>query len=180
MNAITYSYEVVSVDTEARVMEVVYTSEGRQSYRIGCRLPFDGETLDQVIAMYAPVQFWRQQETPILTVEVGVSGQKTDGAPPPPPTPEETLAMFTAAIDGHVEAVARSRKYNGAAHLASYAASTVAQWASEAATFVAWRDQVWLTALELLARVQAGEAEPPTAPAEFIATLPSPAWPQPE
>ena len=97
-----------------------------------------------------------------------------------PPTPEEIIQAFTAAIDAHVEAQAVAWSYNSAAHLASYIASTVPQWAAEAQAFVAWRDQVWLAALALLAQVEAGEAEPPAHPADFIATLPTLARPQPE
>ena len=90
----------------------------------------------------------------------------------PVPTPAQIIAAFTAAIDAHVETAARAWGYNGAAHLASYVSSTVLQWSAEATTFIAWRDQVWLAALDLLADVQAGEAEPPAAPPDFIATLP--------
>ena len=87
--------------------------------------------------------------------------------------PATILATFTDAIDAHIEAQARAWSYNSAAHLASYVASTVPQWAAEAQAFVAWRDAVWLAALTLLADVQAGEAEPPADPAAFIATLPA-------
>lgn len=66
----------------------------------------------------------------------------------------------TAAIDAHVEARARAMGYNGAAHLASYAASTVPQWAAEAHAFVAWRDAVWVAAFGLLEAVVSGEEAP--------------------
>ena len=60
----------------------------------------------------------------------------------------------SAAIDRHIEAQARAMQYNGAAHLASYVASGVAEWAAEAQAFVAWRDAVWQAALGLLADAQ--------------------------
>lgn len=94
-------------------------------------------------------------------------------APVVTPTPEEIQAVFVSAIDAHVEAQARSWSYNGAAHLASYVTSTVPAWAAEAQAFVAWRDAVWVSALQLLAQVQAGEVAPPSNPAEFISTLPA-------
>ena len=75
-----------------------------------------------------------------------------------PMTAEEIAAMrpaltvddYRKAIDAHVEETARSRQYNSAAHMASYVASTVPQWADEAQRFVAWRDQVWLAAIQMM------------------------------
>ena len=65
----------------------------------------------------------------------------------------------TRAIDAHVEAQAHALQYNGAAHLASYVASSVPEWSSEAQAFVAWRDQVWQEAIAMLADAEAsGEA----------------------
>lgn len=97
--------------------------------------------------------------------------------PPPPPTAEEMLAAFTKAIDAHVEATARTRRYNGAAHMASYVASTVPVWAAEAQAFVAWRDQVWLYSLTELDAIQTG-AKPIPDLTDFLAALPAPIWPQ--
>jgi hypothetical protein len=93
-----------------------------------------------------------------------------------PPTPEQLLAEFTAAIDAHVESTARAKQYNSAAHLASYVASTVPTWAAEAEAFVAWRDQVWLFALAELAAIQAGDKPVPTI-AVLVASLPEIEWP---
>lgn len=94
----------------------------------------------------------------------------------PVPTTQELVAQFTSAIDGHVEATARARQYNGAAHLASYVASTVPAWSAEALAFIAWRDQVWLFALSELAQIQSG-TKPLPAVADLIASLPVIQWP---
>jgi hypothetical protein len=72
--SIEYTYKIVSVDEAARCMEVVYTSVGRQTLHIGARLPFEGEELQAVIEMFAPVAYWREQETPVTVPEVGVIG----------------------------------------------------------------------------------------------------------
>ena len=87
--SITYRYEIIKVDEAARCMEVVYSSEGRQSMHIGARLPFEGETLEEVIEMHAPVPLWMQQETPVQIPAVGTSG--TIYPPPPPPEPEQPV-----------------------------------------------------------------------------------------
>lgn len=99
------------------------------------------------------------------------------GTPAPYVAPPPDLRTYTAAIDAQVEAVARGRSYNSAAHMASYVVSTVPQWAAEAAAFVSWRDDAWLIAFDLLRRVQAGEVPAPTV-AELVAGLPAPNWPE--
>ncbi len=90
-----------------------------------------------------------------------------------PPAQLPTVDDYRASIDAHVEATARSRAYNSAAHLASYAGSTVPLWASEAATFIAWRDQVWLTSIGLMQTLQE-----PLPIAEVLELLPQIEWPE--
>lgn len=97
--------------------------------------------------------------------------------PAPYVAPPPDVGAYRVAIDAHVEAVAQSRGYNGAAHLASYAVSTVPAWAAEARAFVAWRDAVWLEALGELAKVTGG-AEVPPAVNDLIAGLPVIQWPE--
>lgn len=94
-----------------------------------------------------------------------------------PQTPEEIQAAYIRAIDGHVEATARARQYNSAAHLASYDASTVPEWQAEALAFVAWRDAVWLHVIARFAAVQAGTEPPPESAEALIAALPQMVWP---
>ena len=81
---------------------------------------------------------------------------------------------ITRAVDAHVEAQAKAMSYNSAAHLASYVASGVPQWASEAQTFVAWRDAVWLAAIDMLADAEASGEAPSIE--NVIAALPE--WPE--
>lgn len=72
--SIEYTYEIISVDPAARCMEIVYSSDGRQTLHIGARLPFEGENLEAVVAMYSPVAYWLQQETPVVVPEIGTTG----------------------------------------------------------------------------------------------------------
>ena len=83
-------------------------------------------------------------------------------------------ASITRAIDAHVEAQAKALEYNSAAHLASYAASNVPEWAAEAQAFVAWRDSVWQAAIAMLADAEASGEVPEIA--DVIAALPD--WPE--
>lgn len=72
--SITYSYQIISVDEAARCMEVVYTADGRQTMHIGARLPYEGEELEAVIAMYSPVAYWLEQERVVQVPQVGATG----------------------------------------------------------------------------------------------------------
>lgn len=80
---IPYSYEIIAVDQNARCMEIVYRSEGRTPHHIGARLPYEGESLEAVVQMYSPVAHWLNEETPVQTVQVGITGSITQ--------PEKTL-----------------------------------------------------------------------------------------
>ncbi len=103
----------------------------------------------------------------------GPDGYPILGAPPPP-TPEQMQAGYTAAIKAHVEATAQARGYSSALSCASYAGSTVPAWQAEGAAFMIWRDDVWEAALAMLAAVQAGGAIPESP----IAGLPEMEWPE--
>ena len=85
--SITYSFEIIAVDEAARCMEIVYTAEGRQTMHIGARLPYEGETLEQVVRMYEPVRYWEEQALSVVVPQVGESGTL---APIPIPEPEPT------------------------------------------------------------------------------------------
>jgi len=88
-----------------------------------------------------------------------------------------TIDDYRFAIEAHVDAVATERNYASGVSCASYKDSTEAQWAAEAATFIAWRDALWLYVYAELDKVQNGQREQPTIEA-FIAELEPIAWPQ--
>jgi hypothetical protein len=94
--SIEYTYEVVRVDEASRCMEVVYTSEGSPTMHIGVRLPYEGETVESIVEMYAPVRYWEELKLPVLVPEVGASGAIVIQPPQPPqeqPTPEPTSSL---------------------------------------------------------------------------------------
>lgn len=88
-----------------------------------------------------------------------------------------TLADYQAAIQDHVDGVARSKQYNDGAALAGYINSTVEPWAAEASVFIAWRDAVWVFVYGELDKVMNGQREQPSV-AEFIGELPEVSWPE--
>lgn len=86
---IEYKYTIASVDANARCMEVVYEAEGHQTMHIGARLPFEGESLDDVIRQFAPLAYWSEQQRPVVAPTVGLSGTL---APIPVVEPQEPSA----------------------------------------------------------------------------------------
>lgn len=82
----------------------------------------------------------------------------------------QTRAVYTAAIERHVDDVARSWDYSSAVSISSYTNSTNPAWAAEAQAFIAWRDQVWTQALDALAQAEQSGAIPTLA--DLIASLP--------
>lgn len=92
------------------------------------------------------------------------------------PGPAPTQADYATAIQSHIDQVAASRGYHDGIHLASYVASTVPQWAAEAAAFVAWRDAVWAYVYAQHAAVQAEEREQPSM-AGLVIELTHMQWP---
>jgi hypothetical protein len=72
--SINFNYEIISVDEQARCMEVIYTAEGHPTQHIGARLPYEGESLEAIIRMYAPIAYWQELNLTVSTPSVGTSG----------------------------------------------------------------------------------------------------------
>lgn len=81
--SIEYRYEIIAVDQAARCMEVVYSAEGHPTRHIGARLPYEGEALENVIQMYAPIRYWQELKANVVCPVIGTSGVIT----PTPPVP---------------------------------------------------------------------------------------------
>ena len=83
---------------------------------------------------------------------------------------------YAAAIQAHVDGVAKSREFNDGVTAATYLTSTVARWKADAEAFVAWRDVVWAYSYGELDKVRNGERPQPSI-ADFINELPAISWP---
>lgn len=77
----SYTYEIVSVDQHSKCMEVIYAADGFTSMHIGVRLPFEGESLDAVIAAFAPVRLWEESIRGVVVPSVGTTGVHEVAAP---------------------------------------------------------------------------------------------------
>lgn len=96
--SITYTYEVIAVDEAARCMEVVYTSEGNPTMHIGARLPYEGESLEAVVAMFAPVRHWEELKLPLVIPQVGTTGVITPEPPAAPQSPTPPSGELPQAV----------------------------------------------------------------------------------
>lgn len=82
-------------------------------------------------------------------------------------------ATFELAIQGHLDASAKSRGYDSIATAVSYAEEpAVPKFQNDGKAFRAWRSLVWAYAYQELNKVKAGEREIPALDA-FLAELPA-------
>ena len=95
---------------------------------------------------------------------------------PPPPTAEQIVAQYTAAVQKHLDDFARTRGYDGIMSAATYATSTVPKFAAEGQYAVDVRDTTWAKCSEILAAVEAG-SRPMLTLDELLAELPVLTWP---
>ena len=95
---------------------------------------------------------------------------------PPPPSPEQIVAQYTAAVQKRLDDFARTRGYDGILSAATYATSTVPKFAAEGQYAVEARDATWAKCYEVLAAVEAGSSPMPTLD-ELLAELPVLTWP---
>ena len=88
---IDFQYEIVAVNSNS--MEVMFTATGYESRLVGTRLPFVGETLEDVLMSYAPIQFWVDSKKTLNPPTVNTTGSlKYSDTPTPTPTPSPTVS----------------------------------------------------------------------------------------
>jgi hypothetical protein len=74
LSDINFTYTVISVDEAARCMEIVYVADGHQTMHIGARLPYEGENLEDVVMLFAPIWYWEEQKRTVIAPSIGASG----------------------------------------------------------------------------------------------------------
>lgn len=87
-----------------------------------------------------------------------------------------TQLDYEIAIKELLASTAFEKNYDSEISIVSYRNSQNATWTQESATFIAWRDNVWTTAYQILADVEA-EIRPAPTIAEFLAEMPTITWP---
>lgn len=91
------------------------------------------------------------------------------------PTDEEIQKMLTDGVQAYMDSMAQTRGYDNIHTACSYANSTDHIFAAEGQACLQWRDMVWRKCYNILAEVQAGSRDIPTAE-ELIAELPVLVW----
>jgi len=91
---------------------------------------------------------------------------------------EALKASIVAAAQARLDDFAKTRGYDGILSASTYAASTNAQFAAEGTYAVAARDAMWGALYAMLAEVEAGTRDIPSAFSEIEGELPSLAWPE--
>jgi hypothetical protein len=71
---IEYTYKIINVDKGNKSMEIVYESEKYGVLCVGARLPYENESIEDVVRMYNPTQYWLEQETETLEVDENTFG----------------------------------------------------------------------------------------------------------
>lgn len=96
--------------------------------------------------------------------------------PPPPPSMEEQVQAFDAALVAHLDQVARERRYDNRITCA-LRAGYPGPFQAEGQAFAAWMDGCNALAYQLLAEVMSGKRPMPTDPQALIDLLPAMEWP---
>lgn len=88
------------------------------------------------------------------------------------------VSQFSGAIQTHLDEKAQEYQYDNIHTAVSYREDENQRFAQEGRAFFEWRSRVWTYAMDKLAKVEAGEIEPPKLE-DFIASLPEfepPEW----
>lgn len=89
----------------------------------------------------------------------------------------KNLEEISAAVQAHMDAEARQRRYDNILSLCTYATSVNPKFSAEGQAGVQWRDAVWAQCYDMLAQYEAGLNQELSAE-EVIASLPAMVWPQ--
>lgn len=74
MTEITYTYEIVRVDPQNKAMDIQYTSPQYGSILVGARMPWEGETVEDIVRAFEPVRYWIEQTLNVASVTAGLGG----------------------------------------------------------------------------------------------------------
>jgi hypothetical protein len=98
MTTLSYTYEITRVDSDAKAMDILYTSPEHGTMLVGARMPWEGETVDMIANMYSPIRNWIEQTLAVAPVAVGASGEVAVslGGEASMPTTASKLALVRA------------------------------------------------------------------------------------
>ena len=127
----------------------------------------------------------RPEQMAMLRADLGADAAQYEGmiaeveatyVPPAPPSLDEQIAVFDAALVAHLDATARERRYDNRATCA-LRAGYPGPFQAEGIAFASWMDQCNALAYSLLAEVVAGTRPMPESPQALIDLMPAMVWP---
>lgn len=107
---VDYTYSIINVNESARSMEIVYQSPEHGVLHVGARLPWEGETVEDIVRMYNPSLYWLEQTRSTVPVQEGITGSQSIGIgePDEPLTLEQkrdiavlTRMQFMLSLEDH-------------------------------------------------------------------------------
>lgn len=108
--------------------------------------------------------------------EAMISEVEATYVPPPPPSLDEQVQAFDAALVAHLDEVARQRRYDNRITCA-LRAGYPGPFQAEGRAFAGWMDGCNALAYKLLSEVMSGKRPMPDSPDALIAELPTMEWP---
>jgi hypothetical protein len=93
--ALEFTYEITAIDEVEKKLYVTYRANGKPSVESATRIPWESETLEQVITHFAPIAYWESLDVPTTaeTISVGQTGTITISDTPSVFVPEVQSAL---------------------------------------------------------------------------------------
>ena len=91
MSIYDYTYEIIDVDAENKVLLIKYSAENYESVIVSARFPYSGEPMAEYVKLFIPTATFEDQKKVYSTVvpAVGQTGEISF----PVPSEEETKAQ---------------------------------------------------------------------------------------
>ena len=70
-----FTYEIVSVDTTNKTMDVRFSAENEENVLIALPIPKVGDDIREHMASYAPIAHWEQVKAEVQTMTIGATGE---------------------------------------------------------------------------------------------------------
>lgn len=168
-------------DVEVPASPALYDKDGNEVQPAVEAHTRPGEVIETVLKCQA----YSNTQMDMLRADLGADAAQYESliaeveatyVPPEPPSIEEQVTVFDAALVAHLDATARERRYDNRVTCA-LRAGYPGPFQAEGIAFAAWMDQCNALAYSLLAEVVAGTRPMPDSPQALIDLMPAMVWP---
>lgn len=123
-------------------------------------------------------EYWLDDGSHHVITEIGIEppANALDAMPVIPPTVDQMVDSFKAAIQANLDAFAQQRGYDGILSACTYVSSTVTKFRQEGQRCVDLRDQTWAACYVLLDEVMQGSKPMPASIDDVRNLLPALTW----